>query len=222
MTVRTKQELIDRAAVLFPDQGDPLIMADELRSFIRDLVDSLAFTSQITGDMVVQLINTNLGNTDWQQPPGMTSGATLAQALAAIMIDDTPVDTHLLAIDRADPTQITISLTHTGAGDTTRYAAMSPDNMFSEAEWVAGMTSMNDMITFPATLGNHFKGFAVPASHASLVSIQQVGNPFDERASYLPAVGDADVLVDIASVAHKTYIGSYANFGSVAQDFMLR
>ena len=25
MTVRTKQELIDRAAVLFPDQGDPLI-----------------------------------------------------------------------------------------------------------------------------------------------------------------------------------------------------
>ena len=34
MAVRTKQELIDRAAVLFPDQGDPLIMADELRSFI--------------------------------------------------------------------------------------------------------------------------------------------------------------------------------------------
>ena len=83
MTVRTKQELIDRAAVLFPDAGDPRIAASELRSFIADLADSFAFAEAITGAMVVQLINDNLGQTDWQNATVGGSGITLAQVLAA-------------------------------------------------------------------------------------------------------------------------------------------
>ena len=51
MTVRTPQELINRAAVLFPDEGDPRIAAAELRSFIADMADSFAFMSEITGAM---------------------------------------------------------------------------------------------------------------------------------------------------------------------------
>ena len=212
--------------MLFPDAGDPLIMAAELRSFIQDLVDSLAFTSQITGAMVVQLINTNLGNTDWQQPPGMTTGATLAQALAAIMIDDTPVDTHRLALDRSDPTQLTIGLEATHAHDLTRYAAASPDMDFTELEWlgsVAGSISTNNMIVFPATTAQHYKGFATPADQASLTSIMEDGSPFDERGSYAPDVGVADMLRDIDGMAHKTYIGKFPNFAHAAPvTFILR
>ena len=104
----------------------------------------------------------------------------------------------------------------------TRYAAFSVDNMFSEAEWLAGSTSTTGVIEFPATTAQHFKGFAIPASEASLTTIQQVGNPFNERSSYLPAVGAADVLADIGGESHKTYISSYANFAGAAQMFELR
>ena len=75
MAVRNKQELIDRAAVLFPTEGDPLIQASELRSFIMDMVDSLAFMSEVTGAMVVQLINTQLGQTDGRTRPWAAPGS---------------------------------------------------------------------------------------------------------------------------------------------------
>ena len=55
-----------------------------------------------------------------------------------------------------------------------------------------------------------------------MTSIQQVGNPFDERDSYLPRVGDADVLVDISGEAHKTYIGMSPDFGGFSIDYTLR
>ena len=59
------------------------------------MVDSLAFMSQITGAAIVQLINTELGQTDWQNATVGGSGITLAQALAALSGSiDTPVDTH--------------------------------------------------------------------------------------------------------------------------------
>ena len=226
MTVRNKQELIDRAAVLFPDQGDPLIMADELRSFILDLVDSLAFRTQITGAEIVAAINTNLGNTDWQQPPGMTTGITLAQALAAIQISDTPVDTHRLMITKT-ATQATIGLEATHAHDETRYAAASVDPVFTMAEWLAGMTSQNNMIVFPITNTLHRRGFAVPSSEPGLTDIRVVGSPFNERGSYAPPVGAADVLVEIAGQSHKTYArtadsGANTNLGVAARTFQLR
>ena len=186
------------------------------------MADSFAFAEAITGAMVVQLINNNLGQTDWQNATQGGSGITLAQALAAFMIDETPIDTHRLDVDRSNPTQITIGLTHTGAGDQRRYAAPSADNMFSESEWLAGMTSMNDMIRFPSTSAQHYKGFAVPTGHASLTSIQQVGNPFDERGSFLPALGDSDVLANIGGESHKIYIGQAPDFGGFAVDYVLR
>ena len=119
-------------------------------------------------------------------------------------------------------TQATYGLESVSVHTLTRYAASSPNNVFTESEWLAGNTSMTAAITFPATSANHFKGFAIPASEASLTSIQQVGNPFDERGSYLPAVGDADILADIGGESHKTYIGQSAEFGGFAVDYELR
>ena len=105
----------------------------------------------------------------------------------------------------------------------TRYAAFSLDNVFTESEWLAGMTPANtEVIEFPVTTAQHYKGFAIPASVTSLTVIQQVGNVFNGRSSYLPAVGAADVLVDIGSESHKTYIGSYPEFAGAAVMFELR
>ena len=221
MTVRNRQELIDRAEVLFPTDGDPLIMASELRSFIMDLVDSLAFDAAVTGAAIVQAINDNLGQTDWQNATVGGSGITLAQALAALSVDNTPIG-HLRVGLTKTLTTATYGLESTAVHTMTRYAAASANNVFTLAEWLAGNTSTDEEISFPATSAQHYKGFAIPASETSLTVIQQVGNPFNERASYLPAVGDADELVDISGESHKTYIGSYANFASAAQMFTLR
>ena len=177
--------------------------------------------------MVVQLINTNLGQTDWQNATVGGSGITLVQALAAIMIDATPVDTHRLALDRTDPTQLTIGLEATHAHDETRYAAASLDPVFTTAEWLAGMTSQNNMIVFPITNTQHRRGFATPSSESSLIDIRVVGSPFNERGSYAPAVGAADVLVDISGASHKTYARNAdsspnTNLGVAARTFQLR
>lgn len=107
-------------------------------------------------------------------------------------------------------------------GTHTRYAAFSPDNMFSEAEWLAGNTATGEQITFPVTAAAHYKGFAIPATEASLTVIQQVGNAFNSRDSYTPAVGAADVLQDIDGVSHKVYIGVGQDFPGAAEDFILR
>ena len=222
MTARNRQELIDRAAVLFPTDGDPLIMASELRSFILDLVDSLAFDAEITGAMIVQAINDNLGQTDWQNATVGGSGITLAQALAALQVDQTPVG-HLRVSLTKTLTQATYGLESVSVHTLTRYAAVIADNMNpTEGEWLAGNTSTTSAITFPATSAQHYKGFAIPASEASLTGIQQVGNPFDERVNYLPAIGDADILADIGGESHKTYIGQSQDYGGFAVDYELR
>ena len=169
----------------------------------------------------MQLINTELGQNDWQNATVGGSGITLAQALAALQVDQTPVG-HLRVGLIKTLTQATYGLESVAVHTLTRYAAASANNVFTEAEWLAGNTSDTAAITFPATSANHFKGFAIPASEASLSSIQQVGNPFDERGSFLPAVGDADVLVDIGSESHKTYIAQALDFGGFAVDYELR
>ena len=222
MTIRTKQELIDRAAVLFPDAGDPLIAATELRSFIMDLVDSLAFDSAVTGAAIVKLVNAQLGQTDWQNATVGGSGITLAQALAALAVDQTPVG-HLRVSLTKTLTQATYGLESVAVHTLTRYAAVLPvSGVPSEADWLAGNTSDTETIEFPATTAQHKKGFAIPASVTSLTAIQQVGNPFNERASYLPALGASDELVDIGGESHKTYIGSYPEFAGAAIMFELR
>ena len=215
MTVRTKQELIDRAAVVFPDQGDPLIMAAELRSFILDLVDSLAFDSAVTGAAIVQLINGNLGQTDWQNATVGGSGITLAQALAALQVDQTPVG-HLRVGLTKTLTQATYGLESVAVHTLTRYAAARADAAFTEADWLAGATSSTAEIDFPITSFNHRKGFAIPSSETSLTVIQPLGSPFNYRASYLPLMGAADVLVDLSGESHKTYINTADDYPTLA------
>ena len=126
-----------------------------------------------------------------------------------------------MALDKT-PTTATYKLESVAVHTLTRYAASSANNVFTESEWLAGNTSMDEEIEFPATAAQHYKGFAIPASEASLTVIQQVGNPFNERASYLPALGTADVLVDISGESHKTYIGSFPEFAGAAVMFDLR
>ena len=108
-----------------------------------------------------------------------------------------------------------------------RYAAASADAVFTNAEWVAGATSMTGVIIFPATAITHRKGFAIPADVASLTDIRVQGAAFNTRANYAPAVGNPDVLRDIGGVSHKTYIGDADDFpndqqSDAARTFVLR
>ena len=167
-------------------------------------------------------INTQLGNTAWQLPPGQVTGVTLAQAIAAVVIDNSAVG-HLRMTRADSATQVTLGLESVSVHTLTRYAAASTDNVFTESEWLAGNDERwSRKSQFPATSAQHYKGFAIPATEASLTSIQQIGNPFDERDSYMPQVGDADVLVDINGEAHKTYIGQAPDFGGFAVEYTLR
>ena len=170
----------------------------------------------------MQLINTELGQNDWQNATGRRhrhhAGAGAGGATRWIK---RPSGTFGCRSSRR-LTLATYGLESVAVHTLTRYAAASANNVFTEAEWLAGNTSDTAAITFPATSANHFKGFAIPASEVSLTSIQQVGNPFDERGSFLPAVGDADVLVDIGSESHKTYIAQSLDFGGFAVDYELR
>ena len=221
MTVRTKADLENQNATLFPDAGDPRISASELRSFHQDLIDSFALASAVAGAAIVQAINSALGQTDWQNATVGGSGITLAQMFAALDFNATPVGSVRMTLDKT-ATLATYGLESVSVHTLTRYAASSPDNAFSENEWLAGNTSMTEDIEFPATTAAHYKGFAIPASEVSLTVIQQTGNPFNERANYLPAIGGADVLVDIGGESHKTYIGSYPEFAGAAVMFDLR
>ena len=104
------------------------------------MADSFAFAEAITGAMIVQLINDALGQTDWQNATVGGSGITLAQALAALEVDQTPVG-HLRVSLTKTLTQATYGLESVAVHTLTRYAASSPDNVFTEAEWLAGNTS---------------------------------------------------------------------------------
>ena len=87
-----------------------------------------------------------------------------------------------------------------------RYAAASADMVFTEAEWLAGNTSMTGVVVFPSVNTPYVRGFSIPATEISLSDIRVQGSPFNERNGYAPAIGDADVLQDIDGVSHKTYI----------------
>ena len=221
MAVRDKAALKAQISALIDSAGTPRISAMNLRSVLDDMADSFDFEAAAVGQFLIQRITAELGQADWQNASPGGTGVTLAQAIAAVVIDNTAVD-HI-RMSRADSaTQVTLGLESVAVHTMTRYAAASPDNVFSNAEWLAGNTSDTAEIEFPATTAAHFKGFAIPATEASLTSIQQIGNPFDERDSYLPQVGDADVLVDIGGQAHKTYIAMASDFGGFAVDYTLR
>ena len=141
----------------------------------------------------------------------------------SLEVDRTPIDGLRLALDESTAGQLTIRLERAQAHAETRYAAASADAVFTEAEWLAGNTSMTDSVTFPNTAIQHHKGFAIPANEASLTDIRVQGSPFGSRASYLPAVGDPDVLQDIGGVSHKTYIQIAPDFADTNQNtYILR
>lgn len=239
MAVRDKTGLAQRITLLntqittlIDSGGEPRISAADLRSvlgdvsaLLTDLVDSLDLMAAAEGQALVDRINTALGGPAWQQPAGMTTGVTLAQALAAIMVDDTPVDHIHLTIDRSNPAQVTIGLASVAAQTHTRYASFTTNVLatsLTEMEWLAGETSETETIMFPRTTANHKKGFAIPATAASLTDIRVVGSPFNSRNSYNPAVGAADVLLDIGGEAHKTYVQIAPDFGGPSATYQLR
>ena len=224
MVVRDKTGLQAQITTLLASAQADRIQASELRSVLQDFIDSLDLMVSAEGQSLVDRIDDAIGNTSWQAPGAGGTGITLAQALAGIRIDGTPVDHIRLTLDTSNPARVTIGLESVAVHTQTRYAAYRiADRMFTESDWLNNSnTSTTSLITFPQTTANHYKGFAIPASEASLTSIQQVGNPFDERSNFLPAVGDADVLVDIGGESHKTYIGQSQDFGGFAVDYELR
>ena len=152
-----------------------------------------------------------------------TNQARDALEFINLTVDDTPIDGVRLALDRSIAGQMTVRLERAQAHSQTRYAAASADAIFTEAEWLAGNTSMTDSVTFPITTFPHYKGFAIPADEASLTDIHVQGSPFNSRASYLPAIGDADVIQSISGVDHKTYIQTAPDFADTNQNtYILR
>ena len=93
MTALTKAALRTKIASTLEDGGDNT--AAEVRTILGDFIDSLALQSQVDGlpsrrtnAEIVQAINSALGNTSWQQGGGgSVTGITLAQAIAAVLVD---------------------------------------------------------------------------------------------------------------------------------------
>ena len=92
----------------------------------------------------------------------------------------------------------------------TRYATLVADrNNPTEAEWLAGNTSMTDHIDLrPQIVDSAYKAFAIPAWQASLTTMMQASGIFNERGLYTPAQNDNDVLQDIDGISCKTYVAA--------------
>ena len=106
----------------------------------------------------------------------------------------------------------------------TRYATniADPDNP-TEAEWLAGGTSITDHIDLPGTVASAHKGFAIPATQDSLTIIQQSSGILNERGQFGPAQNDSDVLQNISGISCKTYIGTAITGVRVGvQEYILR
>ena len=89
----------------------------------------------------------------------------------------------------------------------TRYAAIIADNANpTEAEWLAGNTSLTDHINLPSQDGQGYHGFAIPATQDDLTTMQQAAGVFNERGQFAPAQNENAVLQDIGGVSCKTYI----------------
>ena len=161
MTVRNKADLKAQISALIDSAGTPMISAMDLRSVLDDMADSFDFEAAAVGQALIDRINTQLGNTAWQLPPGQVTGVTLAQAIAAVVIDNSAVG-HLRMTRADSATQVTLGLESVSVHTLTRNAAASTDNVFTESEWLAGNTSMVEEIAFPATSAQHYKGFASP------------------------------------------------------------
>ena len=91
----------------------------------------------------------------------------------------------------------------------TRYAANIFDSAApTEAEWLAGGTSVTDHIDLPITDVQTHKGFAIPATQDSLTVIQQSSGILNERGQFDPAENEADVLQDISGISCKIYVAT--------------
>ena len=116
MTVLSKSALIAKTNSLIPDNTTEEVSPMDVRSVLFDIIDSLALQTAVdglpgqrTGAEIVTAINTQLGNAGWQQPPGQVTGVTLAQAIAAVLIDAAPVE-HVRLTRTATTTSVTIGL----------------------------------------------------------------------------------------------------------------
>ena len=92
----------------------------------------------------------------------------------------------------------------------TRYATLiAARHNPTEAEWLAGNTSMTDHIDLrPQIVDSAYKAFAIPAWQGSLTTMMQASGIFNERGLYTPAQNDNDVLQDIAGISCKTYVAA--------------
>ena len=73
----------------------------------------------------------------------------------------------------------------------------------------------------PAVATAHYKGFAIPAEQDDVTIIQIEGGR-NQRASYSPDIGAADVIVTIQGSAWKTYTGYAQQYPSRQTTFIVK
>ena len=191
MAVRTKSELLAQMASTYGT--GTLTTAAEVREFLTDVFDSVAFLTDI--------------------PSG---GVSLQTVLDAILVDGTQQGITLEKVTSVAD-QITIMLAAAAVGSHGRYAAIVdntdrdtadfPASVFTAA---AAVMETSDTIAAPAYSGSSTfvtLGFATPMR---LTGIQEEGNTLagNIRGSFLPAVGDTDVQITIPNQGlHYVYVG---------------
>ena len=195
MTVRDKAGLRVEFNRLIDSGGAPLVTAADLRSVLGDIVDSLALQATIpvqrTNAQLVAAITAGLGNSAWQLPPGQVSGITLAQAIAAVIVDGTTANSIKLTRN-ATLTEVTIGIERVTVDS--YYFGWNTIGIIMPADFAAATASDDGTGNLPAELGNRRIWFGVP--HETAVTGVFVGGGQDNQLQHyvqqIGTVNDAD------------------------------
>ena len=210
MATRTYAALINQMNTLLDDNNMGRLSAADLRSVLRDIIDSLAFKANLVGN-----INTLLGNMTWQQGGGTGGGGLDLQAvLNAILVSGHAQNIELYK-DTSVADKITITIRNVAVASHTRYAAILENTNENPADFTAnhftqsGATQSNtNILAAPAYTGsNAFVTLGI-ATPARLTGVQEQGNTLvpNIRDHFMPDVGSTDVTIAIPGAGtHYVY-----------------
>ena len=162
MTVRTKSGLLAEITRLIDSGGVPPISAQDVRSVLIDMRDSLAFGTEITGAAIVASINAQLGGTTWQTGAGTGTGVNLQAVLDAIQVNAAAADG--LELTRTEgPAAVTIGLAHVTTD--AAFAGWSPDRAITTNDFTTAGSNFD--VAIEGTVG---AGAAIPGVDAGFVA----------------------------------------------------
>ena len=209
---------------LIDSGGTPRISAADARSVLDDLGDSVVFK-----DELIDVIDDMLGGNTWQTGGGGGgTGVSLAQVFNAIRTAGTVNGIELAKGVSGSVLTLTLQMVAVGAHG--RYAAIIDNTNRDPTEFTAAIFTApgavmanSDTIAAPAYAGSSTfvsLGFATPSP---LTGVQEEGNVLapNIRSSFLPAVGDTDVIITIPGEgAHYVYAG-YMNRTRAGLNYVL-